>query len=126
MKAIRKITENNKGLVAFLLVFFFLAAALTKGLVSKAASGNANEKSQVSSKCVLGAENDDESSLNFTDQLKDADGDDVECTLNNNQCPPGLIIGQAPKAVFTDVSLCKDTATVPLYDLYCNWKLAIS
>jgi len=127
MKAIRKIADNNKGVVAFMLVLFFLTAGLAKGSVSKVAKLHAKEKDQSASKYVLSAEDDnDESSLSFLDQPNDADGDDLEFTLFTTQILSGFFIAPAPKAGFTQVSLCKDAAAVPLYDLYCNWKLAVS
>ena len=126
MKAIRKIVDNNKGLVAFMLVLFFLTAGLAKGSLSKVSSHTAKEKDQSSLKYVLCAENGKESSLSFLDQLKDADGNDSEFAFFRNFISPGVFIAQNSSARFAEVNLCEDAATVPLYDLYCNWKLAVS
>jgi len=126
MKAVRKITNNNKGLVAFMLVLFFLTAGFAKGVTGKVASHQTKEKEQSSLKYVLSTEEDKESSFSFLDQLGGTDGNDAEVAFFGNYFSSKIFVSTASKAGFAEVALCKDACTVPLYDLYCNWKLAVS
>ncbi|MES2485211.1 MAG: hypothetical protein V4581_04580 [Bacteroidota bacterium] len=109
-----------------MLVLFFLTAGFAKGVAGKVTSHHTKEKEQSLLKYVLSPEEDKESSLSLLDQLSGADDNDVEIAFFGNYFSSKVFIPTASKAGFAPVTLCKDACTVPLYDLYCNWKLAIS
>ena len=128
MNRLRKIINNNKGVVAFLLVLFFLTAGLSKSLIS-AMSLNAKKETATHntlSKHALTPADGAESSLSFLDQLKDTDTDDVEFAFFGNYINPSFLPNVAKEHKFPQFVAYNNIYSGQLYDLYCNWKFHLS
>jgi hypothetical protein len=127
MKQIRKIVNNYKGLVTFVLVLFFLTTGFAKGLTAKGASHFKKETAlKNASKQNVSQFVEDQSPLSFLDQLNDSDINDGDFVLFNNfdsSFAVAVIGGQANFAGFPPVT---KQYTISLYDLYCNWKFHLS
>lgn len=124
MKAIRKITNSNKALLSFGLVLFFLFAGLSKSLAGTKTTAGVHKKEQTSGTNLLAAEND----CDVQDQLKpfDCDSDDFECTFFGEPVAHRVFTPAMAEKTFVSCNAFKNIYTLPLYDLFCNWKLHIS
>lgn len=128
MNRLRKIINNNKGAVAFLLVLFFLTAGLSKSFVS-AISLNAKKEGATHgmvSKHTLATANQAGSSLSFLDQLKDTDSNDAEFAFFGNYSNPQFLSVVAKEHKFSGFIAYNNVYSGQLYDLYCNWKFHLS
>ena len=127
MEAIRKMVNSNKGFITFWLVLFFFTAGFAKSFVSVFPS---NEKSGTFhtslSKHVLTTASDDNASLSLIDQLKDSDGNDLEFAFFGNYAFPQFCAPVTAGQNFAEFTSYHKTYSVPLYDLYCNWKFHLS
>lgn len=123
MKAIRKLIDNNKALFTFGLVFFFLFAGMARSFAATKALHGQVKKEQ-SGTYLLDGEGDD----NRFDELKafDCDADDLELAFFSEFIPTKFFTTVKPAGTYAHFSACKNSFTVPLYDLFCNWKLHVS
>jgi len=128
MNRLRKIVNNNKGVVAFLLVLFFLTAGLSKSLIS-AISLNAKKETATHntlSKHALTPADGAESSLSFLDQLKDSDSNDAEFAFFGNYSNVLFLPTVTKEHKFPKFVAYNTIYSGQLYDLYCNWKFHLS
>jgi hypothetical protein len=124
MKGLREIMNRNKGLFAFGLVVFFLFAGMSKSVAATKTTESVTKKEQSAGTNVLIAENDGD----FSDLFKalDCDSDDFEFVLFDEFTNTAFFIAPKVQNASQCICACKDIYTVPLYDLFCNWKLHIS
>jgi hypothetical protein len=125
MRAIRKIVDNNKGLVTFLLVLFFLTTGLAKGFAGKAPSLHKNDKNAVKPELSNVTEADD-NLLSFLGQFTDGDIDDAAITITDNYAVNKIFACEAATQKFAECNSYKNYYSVALYDLYCNWRHHLS
>ena len=130
MKAIRKTVNSNKGFITFWLVLFFFTAGFAKSFVSVFPSNHksGNTAQTFSSKHVLTTASDSDASLSFIDQLKGGDGDDndLEFAFFGNYTFPQFYGPVTAEKNFAEFTPQNTIYSVPLYDLYCNWKFHLS
>jgi len=128
MNRLRKIINNKKGVVAFLLVLFFLTAGLSKSFVSAISLKAKKEVAEgnTCSKHVLTSLNGAGASLSFLDQLKDTDSDDFEFAFFGNYPNTQLLPTVAKEHKFSGFIAYNTIYPGQLYDLYCNWKFHLS
>ena len=123
MSVIREILNGNKRLFAFWMVLFFLFAGLFKSFAAAKTISSVHKKEQSSGSYVI-AETDE----NRFDELKafDFDSDDFEFALfgefTSHKFYTAVKVNKAPAFLIT----YKNVYTLPLYDLFCNWKLHFS
>jgi hypothetical protein len=124
MKAIRKITNSNKALMSFGLVLFFLFAGWSKSFASPKTTAGIHKKEVNAGASILAAEND----CDAQDQLKafDSDSDDFEYTFFGETVAYRFLSPAGSDKSVSSCNACKNSFTLPLYDLFCNWKLHIS
>ena len=128
MNRLRKIINNNKVAVAFLLVLFFLTAGLSKSFVS-AISLNIKKETATHntlSKHALTSTDGEGASLSFLDQLKDTDSNDGEFAFFGNYYNPQFLPVVAKEHKFSEFVAYNNIYSGQLYDLYCNWKFHLS
>ena len=129
MKSIRKMINSNKGFAAFLLLFVFLNAGFMKGITgSIAATSQKTETARhnSTSKFDIVAASEGDSGSGFFDQLKkDIDPDDTDFILFGTIFTK-LFSEVQEQHQFADVTNNPEPYSVPLYDLYCNWKFHLA
>jgi hypothetical protein len=125
MKAIREIVNRNKGLFAFGFVLFFLFAGLSKSFAADSIKV-AGKKVQPQGTCLVVEGKDSAPG----DALKafdcDADADDFECTFFGEHSHNKLLNTLKAKGRTAGFAAYQTVDTLPLYDLFCNWKLHFS
>jgi hypothetical protein len=123
MKVIRTILNGNKKLFAFWLVLFFLFAGLTRSFAAAKTTSGIYKKEQTSGSNFI-AETDE----NSYDDLKifDLDSDDFEFVLFSDCNTAKFFISVKNNATPLCLVTGKNIYTLPLYDLFCNWKLHLS
>jgi len=119
MNTLRNLVNSNKGFVTFSLVLFFLFAGVAKCLAFELPANTAKATKEYS-KQLLSAEDDKEVSLSASFQLLD---DDADFIFYPNYNAPKFLVTTAGnrQTVYEAVALAQGY-TLPLYDLYCNWK----
>lgn len=115
--------NHNKGFFAFGMVLFFLFAGLSKSFAGTKSIKSHTKKEQ--SVSVIIAEGDETK----YDELKAfdyADDFELECTFFGEDAHGGFFEPVEAQKTAPRFTLCKDVYTVPLYDLFCNWKFHLS
>jgi hypothetical protein len=127
MSNLKKIVINNKGIVAFVLMFIFLAAGFAKSVIPTVPSFSKKEILRHHTfKNVLRAGSASSASVNFFDPLKDSDNDDLEFALFGNE-PNTYYLEFTSKSQTVTLSDVQHPVYIQqLYDLYCNWKFHLS
>ncbi len=124
MKALRKTVNNNKALFTFGLVLFFLFAGLSKSFAATKSIKFQHKKEQSSGTYMVA----DEDSDSRFDDLKafDCDSDDLDFAFFGEITFTNILTPVKQTRTFSSFSGCKSIYTVPLYDLFCNWKLHLN
>jgi hypothetical protein len=127
MSNLKKIVINNKGIVAFVLMFIFLATGFAKSVIPAVPSFSKKESlNHHTFKNVLRAGSASSASVNFFDPLKDSDNDDLEFALFGNE-PNTYYLEFTSKSQTVTLSDVQHSVYIhQLYDLYCNWKFHLS
>ena len=122
MNTLRNLVNSNKGFVTFSLVLFFLFAGVAKCLAFELPANTAKATKEYS-KQLFSAEDDIDASISASFQLLDDDADDADFIFYPNYNAPKFLVTTAgtKQTVYAAVALAQGY-TLPLYDLYCNWK----
>lgn len=122
MNTISKIVNSNKGFVTFALVLFFLFAGVAKGF-SFTLPVHKAKAAKETSKQFIAAEDDHEASYSAAPQLPDGDADDTSLIFLSNYNFSKFLFTKTSKKqnAYASVALAQGYS-IPLYDLYCNWK----
>ena len=124
MKTVRGIINNNKGFVAFLLLFSFLTTGFAKGLSINLPSHGSASKKQVAKQMFSVAE--DDASQSFLDKF-DGDTDDADLFFHEPFPAQKFTFAETISIVTKPAySLYSENYNVALYDLYCNWKFHLT
>lgn len=126
MKAIRTVVNSNKGLFSLWLLLFFLTAATGRNVVPAFQDLHHTEKThhfKLGKYDVSAAA--DESDLGSLSP-KDSDVDDVEFTYYTNYSNQKSVVVSVEQHNFAKVTEHASCYSIPLYDLYCNWKFHLS
>jgi len=128
MNSLRKNINNNKGLVALLLVLFFLTAGLSKSIASFLSlhSDVVSASHNTAHKQLLSCAGNGSSSFTFLDQLKDTDTDDAEFAFFGHDYTTSFLPSFDKAYKFPQFVAYNNVYSGQLYDLYCNWKFHLS
>lgn len=129
MASIRKIKNSTAGIMSFMLVFFFLVSGIARGL-SCTAQYSETSKSvlncyKTTTKYASFLSDESNAYQWYAGQLNDSDIDDA-CFLQPDDTLQNHATALVCEYKFAEFVLCSDNFTIPLYDLFCNWKLHIA
>lgn len=122
MKILRTVVKKNKGLFSLWLLLSFITAATARNIAPVFQELSATEKAQnlhPSKYSVTAAA--DESAFNNLSP-KDSDADDIEFICFDDYTNKKSIAFPVNQHDFIEIADFYSGYSIPLYDLYCNWK----